>query len=95
MEISRSTPRDLDGAPGVVMTSLLELASTERAYVHIAELSAGSSLPKHPAGPDQLFYVGPDGEAWRHRTACAFPSGPAMPCAGGPARSTPHGPRRT
>lgn len=57
MEISSSALRDLEGAPGVTMASLLELGRTERAYVHIAELAAGSSLPRHPAGPDQVFYV--------------------------------------
>ena len=57
MEISSSAPHGLEGVTGVEMASLLELGRTERAHVHIARLSAGSSLPKHPAGPEQLFYV--------------------------------------
>ncbi|MGO1227319.1 MAG: cupin domain-containing protein [Brachybacterium sp.] len=57
MEITSSPLDDLDGVLGVAMTHLLELGRTEGTHVHLARLAAGSSRPRHPAGPDQLFHV--------------------------------------
>ena len=39
------------------MTLLNEGTVTERVRVDIAVLEAGASLPRHPAGREQVFYV--------------------------------------
>jgi mannose-6-phosphate isomerase-like protein (cupin superfamily) len=47
----------LDGAAGVATGLLAPGTNPERVRVDVAVLDAGSSLPKHPAGRDQAFYV--------------------------------------
>ncbi|HEY0186906.1 MAG TPA: cupin domain-containing protein [Cellulomonas sp.] len=47
----------LDGAPGVRMAEVLDAVGIGRARVHLADLDAGSCLPRHPAGLDQTFVV--------------------------------------
>ncbi|NNU27141.1 cupin domain-containing protein [Isoptericola sediminis] len=57
MRIERPALNPLDGAAGVSMTMLAPGLDTEQVRVDIAVLKPGSSLPKHPAGRDQAFYV--------------------------------------
>ncbi|PRZ08839.1 Cupin domain-containing protein [Isoptericola sp. CG 20/1183] len=47
----------LDGAPGVTTGLLAPGTDPEEVRVDVAVLDAGSSLPRHPAGRDQSFYV--------------------------------------
>lgn len=47
----------LDGVPGVAMSLLSPGTSAEQVRVDVAVLEAGASLPKHPAGREQVFYV--------------------------------------
>lgn len=49
--------RPLDGVVGVAMTLLTEGTVAERVRVDVAVLEAGASLPRHPAGREQVFYV--------------------------------------
>jgi len=48
---------DLDGADGIAMASLNAGTLDERVKIDVASLQPGSSLPKHPAGREQVFYV--------------------------------------
>ncbi|WP_402374985.1 cupin domain-containing protein [Isoptericola rhizosphaerae] len=57
MLIEQLTLSPLDGAAGVAMTMLAPGLDSEQVRVDIAVLEPGSSLPKHPAGRDQAFYV--------------------------------------
>jgi len=47
----------LEGVPGVAMTMLSPGKSAELVRVDVALLDAGASLPKHPGGREQVFYV--------------------------------------
>lgn len=57
MQIDRTDPQTLDGAPGVRMAEVLDATAAGRVRVHLAELDAGAVLPRHPAGLDQTFLV--------------------------------------
>ncbi len=61
MQIAALDHQPLDGAPGVrmaeVLDAVLATGSRGRARVHLADLDAGSSLPRHPAGSSQTFVV--------------------------------------
>ena len=47
----------LDGAPGVTIGRLTPGTSPEGVRVHVAVIQPGASLPRHPAGREQVFYV--------------------------------------
>lgn len=47
----------LDGAPGVAMSMLSPGTTAEHVRVDVAVIEAGASLPKHPAGREQVFFV--------------------------------------
>ncbi len=47
----------LDGAAGVAMSMLAAGTSAELLRVDVAVIEPGASLPKHPAGREQVFYV--------------------------------------
>ena len=57
MRVERMESRPLDGVTGVGMTRLTEGSTAERVRVDVAVLEAGASLPRHPAGREQVFYV--------------------------------------
>lgn len=57
MRIEQIPPVDLDGTVGITITALNAGTSPERVKIDIAILQPGSSLPKHPAGREQVFYV--------------------------------------
>mgnify|MGYP000038171002 CR=1 FL=1 len=57
MRLERPTPVDLEGVPGVAMSMLTPGTSAERVRVDVAVVEAGGSLPRHPAGREQVFYV--------------------------------------
>lgn len=57
MRVEQVTPEALEGAPGVATALLAPGADLERVRVDVVELEPGSSLPKHPAGRAQVFYV--------------------------------------
>src|SRR5665648_347222 len=57
MQVQRMERRPLDGVTGVGMTRLTEGTTAERVRVDVAVLEAGASLPRHPAGREQVFYV--------------------------------------
>lgn len=57
MRVDRLPVVELDGAPGVAMGLLSPGTSAQRVRVDVATLEAGASLPKHPAGREQVFYV--------------------------------------
>ena len=57
MRLEQNPLRPLDGAPGVEMALLSSADSPERIRVHAAVLQPGASLPRHPAGREQVFYV--------------------------------------
>ncbi len=57
MDVARLDLTSLDGAPGVALAMLSPGAEPERVRVDVAVLAAGASLPKHPAGREQVFCV--------------------------------------
>lgn len=57
MRLEQIPLEPLDGAPGVAMARLTPGASRGPISVHTATLEPGASLPRHPAGREQLFYV--------------------------------------
>jgi quercetin dioxygenase-like cupin family protein len=57
MRVERLPLDGLDGAPGVAMSLLSPGTSAECVRVDVAAMEAGASLPKHPAGREQVFYV--------------------------------------
>lgn len=57
MRIEEIPSVDLDGLSGTAMTALNAGTSAERVKIDIAVMQPGSSLPKHPAGREQVFYV--------------------------------------
>lgn len=57
MEILRLDPTALEGAPGVAMAMLTPGDAPERVRVDVAFLEPGGSLPRHPAGRQQVFCV--------------------------------------
>lgn len=57
MRLEQIPNADLDGADGITMAALNAGTSDERVKIDVANLEPGSSLPKHPAGREQLFYV--------------------------------------
>jgi quercetin dioxygenase-like cupin family protein len=57
MRIETVPLTDLDGAPGVAMSLLTPGTAPERVRVDVAVLQPGASLPKHPAGREQVFAV--------------------------------------
>lgn len=57
MRIERIEQVPLEGAEGVAMAAVDGSTSAERLQVHLAVLEPGSSLPRHPAGLHQTFYV--------------------------------------
>lgn len=57
MRLEQIALEPLDGAPGVAMALLAPGTSPERVRVDVAVLQPGSSLPRHPAGRDQVCYV--------------------------------------
>lgn len=57
MDVVHLDLRPLDGAPGVAMGLLWPGADPERVRVDVAVLAPGASLPRHPAGREQGFYV--------------------------------------
>ncbi|MBO1751337.1 cupin domain-containing protein [Actinotalea sp. BY-33] len=57
MRLAQRPLTDLDGAPGVAMSLLSRGTTAEHVRVDLAVLQPGASLPKHPAGQEQVFYV--------------------------------------
>lgn len=57
MQLHHVTPSALDGAPGVSMSMLTPGTSAEFVRIDLAVIEAGASLPKHPAGREQVFVV--------------------------------------
>jgi len=57
MRIVQITQVDLDGVGGIAMAALNAGTSAEWVKIDIAVMQPGSSLPKHPAGREQVFYV--------------------------------------
>ena len=57
MRVERVSMTELDGAPGAAMGLLSASGTAERVRVDVAVLEAGASLPRHPAGREQVFYV--------------------------------------
>lgn len=57
MKIEHLDLRALDGAPGVAIGMLTPGTAPELVRVDVAVLEEGASLPRHPAGREQLFYV--------------------------------------
>ncbi|WP_250444656.1 cupin domain-containing protein [Actinotalea sp. C106] len=57
MRLAQLALIDLDGAPGVAMSLLSPGTSPQHVRVDLAVLQPGASLPKHPAGQEQVFYV--------------------------------------
>ena len=57
MRLEEHSPTPLDGVSGVAMSLLTSGTSPERVRVDVAVLDAGASLPKHPAGREQVFHV--------------------------------------
>ena len=57
MRIEQISQTDLDGVSGITMAPLNAGNSAERVKIDVAILAPGSSLPKHPAGREQLFYI--------------------------------------
>lgn len=57
MRIEQIPHVDLDGVSGIAMAALNAGTSAERVKIDIAVIHPGSSLPKHPAGREQVFYV--------------------------------------
>ncbi|WP_277212674.1 cupin domain-containing protein [Isoptericola croceus] len=57
MHVQHQAPAPLDGATGVATSMLAPGTEPERVRVDVAVLTAGSELPKHPAGRLQVFYV--------------------------------------
>ena len=57
MRLERIDRTELDGAAGVALSVLAPGVELERVRVDVAFLEPGSSLPKHPAGREQVFYV--------------------------------------
>ena len=57
MRLERIPLVELDGAPGVTLGALDPGASPGHVRVDVAVLAPGSSLPRHPAGREQVFYV--------------------------------------
>ena len=57
MHVEHLASVPLDGAQGVAMTMLAPGTEPERVRVDVAVLAPESTLPKHPAGRDQAFYV--------------------------------------
>ena len=57
MRMEQISQVDLDGVSGITMGPLNAGTSVERVKIDVAILQPGSSLPKHPAGREQVFYV--------------------------------------
>jgi len=57
MRIENLELTPLDGAPGVAMSLLAPAVDPELVRVDVVVVQPGASLPKHPAGSDQAFYV--------------------------------------
>lgn len=58
MRVQQVREIGVDGVPGVTMASVRSASrQPERVKVDVAVLEAGASLPRHPAGNDQTFYV--------------------------------------
>lgn len=57
MDIVSQHPTTFDDAPGIGMSLLADSSTRARTRVDVATLAPGSSLPRHPAGTDQVFHV--------------------------------------
>lgn len=57
MDLRRLDLSELDGAPGVALGMLTPGTQTEQVRVDLAQLQPGASLPRHPAGREQVFVV--------------------------------------
>lgn len=57
MDLRRLDLSGLDGAPGVALGMLTPGTEAEQVRVDLAQLQPGASLPKHPAGREQVFVV--------------------------------------
>jgi mannose-6-phosphate isomerase-like protein (cupin superfamily) len=57
MDIVSQHPTTFDDAPGIGMSLLADSSTQARTRVDVATLAPGSSLPRHPAGADQVFHV--------------------------------------
>ncbi|GGC02081.1 cupin domain-containing protein [Cellulomonas carbonis] len=57
MRLEHVEPSPLSGVPGVVMSMLTPGTDAELVRVDVAVIQAGASLPKHPAGREQVFFV--------------------------------------
>lgn len=57
MRVDQIDRADLDGAPGVALRMLTPGVHPERVRVDVMFLEPGASLPRHPAGREQVFYV--------------------------------------
>lgn len=57
MQIENATLSPLQGVPGVAMSVLTPGTTAELVRVDLAVIEPGASLPKHPAGREQVFVV--------------------------------------
>lgn len=57
MRLEQIPLEPLDGVPDVAMGLLTPGTAPERVRVDVAVLQPGASLPRHPAGREQVFYV--------------------------------------
>ncbi|WPF82888.1 cupin domain-containing protein [Sanguibacter sp. 4.1] len=57
MDITTQTPTFFEDAPGIGMTQLQDGTTTGHTRIDVATLAAGSTLPRHAAGTDQVFAV--------------------------------------
>ena len=57
MQIEDVALSPLEGVPGVAMSMLAPGTTAELVRVDLAVIEPGASLPRHPAGRDQVFVV--------------------------------------
>lgn len=57
MDVTHLDLTPLDGAPGVALGMLSPGTDLQLVRVDVAVLAAGASLPRHPAGREQAFFV--------------------------------------
>lgn len=57
MQLQEVALSALEGVPGVALSMLTPGTTAELVRVDLAVIEAGASLPKHPAGREQVFVV--------------------------------------